>query len=599
MYEPIAMKTRLGWIVCGGADTGEALVGHHSHSVHTCPCSERSDEMLQQAERDYFSLGSEQRILESATRKESGRYEVSLLWKFDDIELPNSKPAALRHFHCSETRMKKQPELAEVLRAKIEDYRLKGYIRKLSDEERVWYLPLFPMFNPNKPGKVRIVWDAAAKTNGVSLISMLLTGPDLLTPLDYVLYRFREFLVELSGDIREMYLQVFMCKKDQYCIRVLWCDDSFGNPSTYVAQVMPFGSSCSPSCAQYVKNLNAHRFESQYLVSVESEQEAIQIAKDVKFVHAHAVFDMRNWISNSSAVVEAMREENTDEKSLKLGMELGTEKVLGLLSNVFIYLKVLFQEVWRAGIGWDDVIPESLNKKWEKWLKILPKVQDISIPRCYRFLTANSCVNGIDRGTNFTAASKELAASKDPAASKELTAVRLELEVELKEVDLERIIQAVVGPGTEWTFLPPHMGGAWERLIQSVKKNLAVMKPERNPTDKVLRNMLAEVETVINYCPQMHVPRSQADTVFDNRTVILRRAWCASQVEANIFWRRWVQDYLPNLTKRTKWFNEVKPIEVNDIVVVVDPGLPRNCRPKGRIISNNRSKDGQMRSAAV
>ncbi|XP_065087108.1 uncharacterized protein LOC135708862 [Ochlerotatus camptorhynchus] len=367
MYEPIATKTRLGWIVHGGADTGEALVGHHSHSVQTCPCSERSDEMLRQAVRDYFSLDGlgiyksekllisnaeqrAQRILESATQKESGRYEVSLLWKFDDIKLPNSKPAALRRFHCLEARMKKQPDLAEVLREKIEDYRLKGYIRKLSDEElqtsqeRVWYLPLFPVFNPNKPGKVRIVWDAAAKTNGVSLNSMLLTGPDLLTPLDYVLYRFREFLVGLSGDIREMYLQVFMCKKDQHCLRVLWCDDSSGDPSIYVTQVMPFGTCCSPSCAQYVKNLNARKFEREYpaaaqaitkqhyvddmLVSVESEQEAIQLARDVKFVHAQAGFDMRNWISNSPAVVEAMKEEKTNEKSLNLTMELGTEKVL-------------------------------------------------------------------------------------------------------------------------------------------------------------------------------------------------------------------------------------------------------------------------------
>lgn len=139
---------------------------------------------------------------------------------------------------------------------------------------------------------------------------------------------------------------MLMSKKDQHCLRVLWCDDSSGEPSIYVTQVMPFGTCCSPSCAQYVKNLNASKFEGEYpaaaqaitkqhyvddmLVSVESEQEAIQLAKDVKFVHAQAGFDMRNWISNSAAVVEAMKEEKTDEKSLNLAAELGTEKVLGM-----------------------------------------------------------------------------------------------------------------------------------------------------------------------------------------------------------------------------------------------------------------------------
>ncbi|XP_058827897.1 uncharacterized protein LOC131687827 [Topomyia yanbarensis] len=409
MYEPIATKTRLGWIIHGGSNTGEAVVGHHNHSVQTCPCSERSDGMLQQAVREYFSLDGlgiyrpekqlysvadqrAQQLMQSASKTESGRYEVSLLWKFDEFRLPISKPVALRRFHCLEARMKKQPELAQVLRAKIEDYRKKGYIRKLSDEElqvpqeRVWYLPLFPVFNPNKPGKVRIVWDAAAKTNGVSLNSMLLTGPDLLTPLYYVLFRFREFRVGLSGDVKEMYLQMAMSKKDQHCLRVLWCDDASGEPSTYVTQVMPFGTCCSPSCAQFIKNLNASKIEGQYpvaaqaiikqhyvddmLVSVESEQEAIQLAMDVKFLHAQAGFDMRNWISNSPAVMKALKENNKDEISLNIGAELTTEK-----------------EVWRSGIGWDEVIPECLNEKWEKWLEILPMVQTISIPRCYRSAT--------------------------------------------------------------------------------------------------------------------------------------------------------------------------------------------------------------------
>ncbi|XP_055537630.1 uncharacterized protein LOC129725618 [Wyeomyia smithii] len=447
MHEPIATKTPLCWIVHGGGHTHGDLVGYHA----VCAYAESSDQMLQKAVREYFSLESlgicesrkplissedqrAEKILQSIIQTDSGRYEVKLLWKFDKIRLPNSKPVALRRFHCLENKMKRQPELAAVLHAKLRDYQQKRYIRKLSVDElqeahdRVWYLPLFPVFNLNEPGKVRIVWDAAAKTIGVSLISMILKGPDLLTPLDSVLYRFREFRVGLSGDIREMYLQMVMSKQDQHCLRVLWCDDETNKPSTYVTQVMPFATSCSPSCAQYVKNLNAVKFEGQYplavqaivkqhyvddmLVSVESEEVAIQVAKDVKYIHAQAGFDMRNWISNSRAVVEAMKEPETDKKNLNLGSELGTEKVLGmwwctetdtityklyakhdtdllsqlrkptkkevfrtlmavfdplgLISNVLVYLKVLFQEIWRSGIEWDQDIPESLNAKWKK-----------------------------------------------------------------------------------------------------------------------------------------------------------------------------------------------------------------------------------------
>ncbi|XP_055632729.1 uncharacterized protein LOC129773178 [Toxorhynchites rutilus septentrionalis] len=215
-----------------------------------------------------------------------------------------------------------------------------------------------------------------------------------------------------------------------------------------------------------------------------------------------------------------------------------------------------------------------------------------------------------DRGTNFTAASKEIIAANK------------ELKEALKKMDQEEVMQNIISTETEWTFLPPaspHMGGAWERLIQSVKKNLAAMKPGRNPTDETLRNTLTEIENIINSRPRTHVPVEDPDapvltpnhfllgsssglkpaTAWDDSALVLRRSWCASQVEANIFWRRWMRDYLPDLTKRTRWYNEVKPIQVGDVVVVVDPGLPRNCWPMGRIISVNRSKDDQVRSAAV
>lgn len=65
------------------------------------------------------------------------------------------------------------------------------------------------------------------------------------------------------------------------------------------------------------------------------------------------------------------------------------------------------------------------------------------------------------------------------------------------------------------------------------------------------------------------------------------------------FWKRWLSDYLPEITRRTKWFVDTKPIALDDIVIIVDPNLPRNCWPKGRIIGVNTGKDGRIRSATV
>lgn len=108
-------------------------------------------------------------------------------------------------------KVSKEPELAKILQKQINDYVKKGYIRELTPEEinitvpHTWYLPIFPVFNPNKPGKVRLVWDAAVKSNGVSLNSFLLKGPDQLVSLQSVLFKFRERKIAVCADIEEMF----------------------------------------------------------------------------------------------------------------------------------------------------------------------------------------------------------------------------------------------------------------------------------------------------------------------------------------------------------------------------------------------------------
>ncbi|XP_062541136.1 uncharacterized protein LOC134209170 [Armigeres subalbatus] len=210
--EPVAIKTRLGWTVyctcpsaCVSADSTAPL------SFHICSHSHGPDETLHETVKNYFALDSlgirapqqskeDDRalsILRDITTFQNGRYQVGLLWKFDDVRLPNNRSMALRRHYCLTKRMEREPQLAATLRAKMTDYVSKGYIRKLTPEEcrvtgsRTWYLPIFPVFNPNKPGTVRIVFDAAATFGNVSLNSVLFKGPDQLNALPPVLYKFR------------------------------------------------------------------------------------------------------------------------------------------------------------------------------------------------------------------------------------------------------------------------------------------------------------------------------------------------------------------------------------------------------------------------
>lgn len=282
--EPIAIKTNLGY----GGSPADKFTSMVHYTCHVCICdhepSDIADKNVERAVKQYFSLeclgitsptrairsnddARAMALLQQLTHFNNGKFETGLLWRYNDVRMPDSKSIALKRFSSLERRMEKDPEMARVLWEKMADYVSKGYVRKLTaeelaeDHERVWYLPIFPVTNPNKPGKVRLVWDAAASTNGVSLNSCLLTGPDLLAPLVTVLYKFREFRFAVCGDIREMFHQVGIRSEDQHSQRFLWRNKGEDKPSAYVMQVMTFGACCSPASAQFIKKPKCGTFQ--------------------------------------------------------------------------------------------------------------------------------------------------------------------------------------------------------------------------------------------------------------------------------------------------------------------------------------------------
>ena len=101
----------------------------------------------------------------------------------------------------------------------------KGFVKIFGKSEvkgnfgREWYLPHHPVLNPNKPGKVRRVCNAAAKYRDVCLNDKLLAGPDLLHGLIEIIFRFREGTIALTADIGSMFLQVQVREQDKSCLR--------------------------------------------------------------------------------------------------------------------------------------------------------------------------------------------------------------------------------------------------------------------------------------------------------------------------------------------------------------------------------------------
>ena len=83
----------------------------------------------------------------------------------------------------------------------------------------------------------------------------------------------------------------------------------------------------------------------------------------------------------------------------------------------------------------------------------------------------------------------------------------------------------------------------------------------------------------------------------DDSAMLLEKCWLSSQQFANHFWKKWIAEYLPSLTCRAKWYDRQTPIQVGNLVIVVDPFHPRNVWLRGKVIETKVAGDGQVRSA--
>ena len=206
-----------------------------------------------------------------------------------------------------------------------------GFVKILGKSEvkglfgKEWYLPHHPLLNSNKPGKVRRVYNAAAKYKYICLNDKLLAKPDILHGLIGTLFRFREGPIALTADIESMFLQVQVPIRDKSCSRFLWRPTMNQPVQIYEYQRHVFGAKSSPTCANYAlkrvdidnedefpiaaKTIQNNFYMDDFIKSVETPEEAIKVFKQLQLLLAKHGFELKKWITNSDAVTNAIPED--------------------------------------------------------------------------------------------------------------------------------------------------------------------------------------------------------------------------------------------------------------------------------------------------
>ena len=207
-----------------------------------------------------------------------------------------------------------------------------------------------------------------------------------------------------------------------------------------------------------------------------------------------------------------------------------------------------------------------------------------------------------DNGTNFIGAKRELQRA-------------------VNDWNQQRIADHLLQQDTQWIFNPPaasHMGGIWERQIRTVRSILVSLAGQQLLDDEGLSTLLCIVEGIINGRPLTKLSDDPRDLLplTPNDLLLLRsgptlppghftkqdayrRRWRQVQYLADVFWTRWVKEYLPSLQQRQKWLHPTRNFQPGDLVLIFHENTPRCQWPLGLVTEAYAGADGLVRVVQV
>ena len=376
-----------------------------------------------------------------------GHLEMPLPLKSEPI-LPGNREQAFTRLNHLKRKLKKDENLKASYVTFMHDLITAGHAEPVPENEvsntNSNYIPHHGVIHPRK-NKLRVVYDCSAKCQGKSLNDFLLKGPDLLNNLAGVLCRFRKNPFAVTCDIEKMFHQFRVIREHRNFLRFLWWEnDDYEmekEPKEYRMTVHLFGATSSPGCANFGLKYLAQQHSDRYplasqliqnnmyvddcLFSTETVQQGVELAKQIMQTCSNGGIRMHKFLSNSENIIKSLPASEVAQPKQTKDMSLGEAKYertlglmwnmtkdtfcftsnlkenaetrrgilstvaslydpLGLVSPVTLTGKQILQKLCLEKLSWDDPISDEMRESWRNWLKMLPSLSSLQIPRCYK-----------------------------------------------------------------------------------------------------------------------------------------------------------------------------------------------------------------------
>ena len=370
-HGPTAIETKLGWVLSGPIPEGIQIERQQSNLVTTHVLKSAvnpvdvTNETLDGTLKTFWeleALGIKPRTLYEQFQEQisfkNHRYEVHLPWKTPHPSLPDNYELSRKRLENLLKRLRQEPEVLKEYDSVINEQLQRGIVEVVEKPSeggvgRVHYIPHHAVIRTDKSTtKLRIVYDASAKSDGVALNDCVYTGPPFAENIFDVLLRFRVNQVALTGDVEKAFLMVRMIEEDRDVLRFLWVDDiDKFSPEIVVLRFtrVVFGVSSSPFLLNATIKHHIEQYKeadpefvetflrSIYVDDLSSGASEVDAAYELylksKLRLAEGGFNLRKFASNCPELTSRIQynettKSNTDTSSVKPGHAQSSQALL-------------------------------------------------------------------------------------------------------------------------------------------------------------------------------------------------------------------------------------------------------------------------------
>ena len=333
--EPIAMNSKLGWIISGNSGIGSScclsIISECNESNFLFDLErfwrqeeifDTSNVLLNTDEKD-----CEDYFVNTHSRNSEGRYIVRLPFKVADIsnlKFPGSLPIARKMLMRMETRFLNDNQFHNLYLDFMRDYENSKHMKlsaTIDDVNSCYFLPHHGVLKKNcSVPKLRTVFNGSAKDyQNLSINDMLHTGANLLPDLTNLLISWMKYKYVFVSDVKQMFRQILVHEDDQKFQQILWRFNTTECVNFWSLQTVTYGMVSSPFLAIRVikqlaldeklafpfgaKILNNETYMDDILSGADNLEEALEKQRDLINICKVGGFSLHKWMANDEKLL--------------------------------------------------------------------------------------------------------------------------------------------------------------------------------------------------------------------------------------------------------------------------------------------------------